>query len=447
MNSLYVQKAENIREVIRYIQKFRNSVIVIYIDEKTIESTLFSSHIKDIAFLHQAGLKVVIVPAARTRIDEVLKNNNVSWKYHNNIRITDQNSMPLIKMAAFDVSNIVMTNLAANNITAVIGNWVKARSRGIIDGVDFGTAGEIEKLNTQSILTVLNNNFIPIFPCIGWNSVGHPYNISSITLAQQIAINLNANKLFYIIDQAHINNSDYVIPQNLAQSNENTIPAMNINEVEEFLTLNSNLDNSIKSSKAKVLTVLKKAKQACQNGVDRVHIVDGSLEGVLPCEIFSELGSGTMIYTNDYGQIRAMEQCDLPSVLTIMRPFIEAGKLLPRTEEQLLSSLNDFIVFELDGGIHGCASLHIYDDNQAEIAAVAVELNFENMGIGPKMINHLLKKAKDFNLQSVFILTTQASDWFEKLGFIPDEIDTLPKQRKEIWNKKRNSKLFRLKLV
>ena len=163
MNSLYVQKAENIREVIRYIQKFRNSVIVIYIDEKTIESTLFSSHIKDIAFLHQAGLKVVIVPAARTRIDEVLKNNNVSWKYHNNIRITDQNSMPLIKMAAFDVSNIVMTNLAANNITAVIGNWVKARSRGIIDGVDFGTAGEIEKLNTQSILTVLNNNFIPIF--------------------------------------------------------------------------------------------------------------------------------------------------------------------------------------------------------------------------------------------------------------------------------------------
>jgi amino-acid N-acetyltransferase len=68
------------------------------------------------------------------------------------------------------------------------------------------------------------------------------------------------------------------------------------------------------------------------------------------------------------------------------------------------------------------------------------------MGIGPKMVSYLIDEAKKENLKSVFVLTTQTSDWFEKLGFIPDDIETLPEQRKQLWTKKRNSKLFRLNL-
>ena len=98
------EKAENIRDVIRYLQKFKNSVVVIYLNEKTIESSLFSSHIRDIALLHEAGLKVVIVPGARKRIDDVLESSKIGWHYENNIRVTDVDAMPLIKMAAFDVN-------------------------------------------------------------------------------------------------------------------------------------------------------------------------------------------------------------------------------------------------------------------------------------------------------------------------------------------------------
>ena len=123
------KKAENVRDVIRYLQKFKNALLVIYLDDKTISSPLFSSHIRDIALLHQAGLHVVLIPGARRRIDEVLKNANIKWTYNENIRVTPQDAMPLIKMAAFDVSNTVMTSLAANNITAVIGNWVRARGK------------------------------------------------------------------------------------------------------------------------------------------------------------------------------------------------------------------------------------------------------------------------------------------------------------------------------
>lgn len=469
MKEIITQKAENIRGVIRYLQKFKNALIVIYIDENIIESELFLSHIQDISLLHKAGLKVVIVPGARKRIDEILSASNIVCQYKDDIRVTSEDAMPLIKMAAFDVSNIIMTSLAANKITAVIGNWVRSRAKGVLDGFDFGTAGEIDKLQIDSINTVLNDGFIPIFPCIGWNEAGHPYNISSVSLAQQIAINLKADKLFYLMASPNLNKDYFLVPDDFPLAQNGDIPAMDLEELDLFVSKNGGAKPASNSSgKTNVLTLLEKAKVACLNGVSRVHILDGNIDGVLPSEIFSDLGSGTMIYKSNYGGIRPMEQTDIPSVLAIQKPFVEAQKLLPRTEQQLSAELSDFIVYEVDGGVHACAALHLYSDtgvsagrgdsnvsgggseyavaNQGEIAAVAVEQKFDHMGIGAKMIHFLIEKAKKQQLKSVFILTTQAADVFEKLGFKPDDISTLPQKRKEKWSPERNSKLFRLDL-
>lgn len=432
------RKAENVRDVIRYLRKFRNAVVVIYMDDRTIDSPLFSSHIRDIALLHEAGLRVLIIPGARKRIDEVLFSAGISSVYRDNIRVTEESAMPLIKMAAFDVSNVVMTSLAANGITAVIGNWVRSRSKGIIDGFDFGTAGEIDRIHSDSIRTVLDSGFIPIFPCIGWNSVGRPYNISSVLLAYQVAVSLKADKLFYMLDISSINSADYSVPENFAQTESGDIPAMNLEETDEFLRLNANAPDEI-------LSVVRTARNACADGVTRAHIVTGRLDGVLPCEIFSDLGSGTMIYTSDYGGIRQMRRTDIPSVLAIQRPFVENGKLLPRTELQISDSIGDYIVYELDGGIHACAALHLYSDGQAEIAAVAVENSFVHLGIGRKLTEYLIDKADRMNASGIFIMTTQAADWFEKLGFRADGIESLPEERRALWNPGRNSRVYRLR--
>ena len=426
MNQISMKKAESIRDVIRYLKKFHNALIVIYLDDKTISSPLFSSHIRDIALLHEAGLKVVIIPGARTRIDEVLSSADISWSYKDNLRITDDKAMPLIKMAAFDVSNTVMTNLAANNITAVIGNWVRSRAKGVIDGFDFGAAGEIDRLDTASLNTVLNDGFIPIFPCIGWSSVGKPYNISSAVLAQQVAVALKADKLFFVMGE-----------QNPILKDGEIIPAMNIEEVDSYVARQAD-DEQTKN-------LLSLCKSACLNGVNRSHILDGNLDGVLLTEIFSDLGSGTMIYTNNYGKIRPMEQTDIPSVLGVMRPFVAAGKLLPRTEADVASRLEDFYVYDFDGGVRACASLHRYDDGQFEIAAVAVDEAYSHIGIGPKLVENLVQTAKTNGAKSVFIMTTQASDWFEKIGFTEDKIETIPDERKKLWSPERGSKVYRLK--
>ena len=443
------KKADNVRDVIRYLQKFKNALVVIYLDDKTIQSSLFSSHIRDIAMLHEAGLKVVIIPGARTRIDEVLKASNVEWSYRDNIRVASAEAMPFIKMAAFDVSNYVMTSLAANGLTGLIGNWVRARGKGIIDGFDYGIAGEIDRLDVESLRTVLNNGFIPIFPCIGWSSSGHPYNISSISLAQQIAIGLKADKLFFVMENGGLNADDFdYIKGEVTVSENGKIAALDLEQVDLFIGTNIAMNPLPSEEKELQLTntctYLNLASEACKQGVTRVHLVDGNLDGVLLSEIFSDLGSGTMIYTNNYGKIRAMAHTDVPAVLAVMRPFVENGKLLPRTEDSLAAAMNDYLVYELDGGVHACASLHIYPDMQAEIAAVAVDENFAHMGIGPKLIEELLVRAKQKKAKSVFIMTTQAADWFERLGFVEDKIDSLPIERRAIWTPERNSKVYRL---
>ena len=443
-NSPILEKAERIRDVIRYIKRFKNATVVIYLDDDIIDSPLFVSHIRDIALIHQAGLQVILVPGARRKIDEYLSKNGISWTYENGIRITPSEAMPLIKNAAFDAANVVMTSLAGENLTAVIGNWVRARGKGVLSGVDFATAGEIDKLDDNTIKTILDNGFIPIFPCIGWSLNGKPYNISSAELASQIATHLHADKLFFLLPDAELSEKNFTIPKDLGLSPEGCVPAMNIEELDDFLNLNNSQTND---KEQKIISMLQLAKKSVMSGVTRVHILNGSIEGTLPCEIFSDLGSGTMVYKSNYGKFRAMRREDISAVLSLMRPFVSKEILLPRSEQQMESEYNDYIVYELDGAVRASAALHIYDRSQAEIAALAVDETCAHIGIGPKMIEYLIEKAKTVSIESVFILTTQTADWFEKQGFVADKIDTLPEKRLKKWNPKRGSKLYRLNLT
>ena len=185
----------------------------------------------------------------------------------------------LFRSAAFDVANNIMNILAGEHLTAVIGNWVKARGKGIIDGTDFGCAGEIDKIKIEAIKQTLDNGFIPIFPCIGWNDLGKPYNISSAELAAQIAILLKAEKLFFILPNAKITKEEFSLPNEIALSQDGNIPAMNVEMLSKILKLNSNSISEKDSHKEKLLAIFALAKNACENGVARIHILNGNTEG------------------------------------------------------------------------------------------------------------------------------------------------------------------------
>ena len=173
-----------------------------------------------------------------------------------------------------------------------------------------------------------------------------------------------------------------------------------------------------------------------------MHILDGRTEGVILKETFSSLGSGTMVYSNRYGGIRPMSLKDISDVLRIMRPFVDRGVLLPRAETQLEEALADYIVFEVDDSVHACAALHEFPEKTGEIAAIAVDEQFLHLGVGPKLVGYLCERAQKRGLTSVFVLTTQTSDWFLKLGFVESDPSALPEKKRLRYDRQRKSRVF-----
>jgi amino-acid N-acetyltransferase len=269
---------------------------------------------------------------------------------------------------------------------------------------------------------------IPIFPNIGWSSAGKPYNISSHELAIKISIAMQAEKLFFVTDFGGISINNLPISQ------------LNIKEAERIL------DENISDINDENIKLLNLSCEAAKNGVKRVHIVGGHSDGMLLKEIFSNIGQGTMIYTNEHDNIRKLTHSDIPEILRIITPLVEKGVLITRTNEDIENMIDEFVGYEVDGILHAVAALHFYDDNCAEICCVAVDGIYSGMGIGKRIVSYLVSLAKLQNKTRCFLLTTQTSDWFQELGFVETGIEDLPQIKRETYNKKRKSRIMVLNL-
>jgi len=439
-NGFLREHVDSIRETLGYLKRFREKTFVVKIDYTLVNDPIFPALVKDLSLLQEAGIRILIIPGAKERIDEILATFGVSDKTVDGIRITSEEAVPFIKMAAFDAANRVMTMLSANGINAVIGNWVRARGIGVIEGTDFQSSGLVEKVRVDTLRKVLDDGLVPIFPCVGWNAVGKPYNISSNELAVVAAVHLESEKLFFLTSRDEYCAADYAVPEGIPVTPEGRLANFSLGDLAAFFEANPKGEPGFE--------LLRYAHRACSEGVERVHILDGRKEGVILKEIFSNLGSGTMVYANRYGGLRPMTRQDIADVLRIMRPFVERGILLPRTEAQLEELRHDYVVFELDGSVHACAALHVYpEENTAEIAGIAVEESYVHLGVGPKLVDYLSDRARGRNLASVFALTTQTADWFQKLGFAETDVSSLPDKKRLSYNVKRRSRIFRKSLV
>ena len=406
------ESVDLIREVFLYTRRFKEQTFVFQIENSIIESDNFHGLIKDLAMLKESGINIIIIPGAHNHIDRILKQYNVETKSIDGVRISTTETIPFIKMAAFDVANSIMTSLSRSKISAVIGNWVHARGKGVINGVDYQETGVVDKIFKDPLLKVINDGLVPIFPCIGWNSQGKPYNISSRDLASSISITLGCSKLFFIGDHEKLGN----------------VNQMSIGQAKEYKGYGENL--------------VKLGVNVCENGVTRVHIINGRVEGIILKEIFSNTGEGTMIHANAYEQIRPMERDDIPDVLKIMKPYIEEGILINRNHEQMKENYKDFVVYEIDNRIHACGALHLKDDGIGEIAALATDLSSKTNGSGKSIVDYLIETGIERDAKAFFVLTTKTSDWFESIGFEKGTIDDLPIWKREKYNSQRNSRIY-----
>jgi amino-acid N-acetyltransferase len=433
------EQVDLIREVFYYQSRFDGKTIVLKIDYPILDAPHFPQILKDLAMLRATGIEIVLVPGSREWIDAVLKEYDTESQYVGGVRIATQDAIPFIRMAAFDVANRLMTLLTAFQANAVIGNFVRARGIGVVDGVDYQHSGRVEKILKEPLQQILDQGMIPIFPCIGWNAAGKPYNLSSNEIAMAVAEALQAEKLFFVTASDGFMEPRFTLPPGLVKNSDGRVARLSLEEAEEVLNLNAgNPDPDLK--------YLDLALTACRKGTERAHVVDGRMEGAILREIFSNLGIGTMVYGNDYESIRPMKADDIGDVLRLMQPLMSEGILIKRTENDLMSQQNDFVVYAIDDVVHACGSLHDYGEGQGEIAAIATDPVYSHLSMGRKILSYLVEKAAKLGLTRVFVLTTRTVDWFENLGFVEADLESLPPGKRAAYNHARKSRIFALEL-
>jgi amino-acid N-acetyltransferase len=280
---------------------------------------------------------------------------------------------------------------------------------------------------------------IPIFPCIGWNAAGKPYNLSSDDIALAVAEALQAEKLFFVTDSDGFMESRFLLPPGLVKNSDGRVARLSLGEAQEVLNLNAgNADPDLK--------YLELALTACSKGTERAHVVDGRMEGAILREIFSNLGVGTMVYGNDYESIRSMQGDDIGDVMRLMQPLMKEGILIKRTEDDLMERQADFVVYSIDGVVHACGSLHDYGEGQGEIAAIATNPVYSHLSMGRKIVSYLVEKAARAGMNRVFALTTRTVDWFEQLGFVETDLQSLPPRKRDSYDHTRKSRILALEL-
>jgi len=262
---------------------------------------------------------------------------------------------------------------------------------------------------------------------VGYSPTGEQFNLHSEDVATRAAIDLQADKLIFLHEDALEADS-------------------NGENLREISALTHNPRALLPKAMETLQRVLDHSIYACQHGVKRCHIVSTS-DGALLKELFTRDGSGLLIDSGSYDTLRQASIRDVSGIMALVKPLIDERILLHRSEQELERHIGDFYVAERDGSIIACASLTLYG-TQAELGCLAVHPDFRASGKASEILEHLTKIAQQKQCLSLFALTTRSGDWFREQGFIPDSLDNLPTQRKQLHNTTaRGSKMFSRRLT
>lgn len=417
-----------------YINAFRGRTFVIAFGGEMLADEQFAPLVHDIALLNSLGIKLVLVHGARPQIESRLKERKLSGEYCNDLRITDDNALVCVKEASSSVRadieallSIGITNspISSTRISVISGNFVTAQPYGVRDGVDFLHTGEVRKIDHKAINQALENNSIVLLSPIGYSSTGEIFNLSVEDVATTAAIELNADKLIYLVDAKGVTNK-----------RKSLVRELTLDESKNLLKENKKLE-------APIQRCLASAIKACQNNVERTHVLNRHIEGALLLELFTRDGCGTLITSENFEDIRSATVDDLPSLIELLSPLEQEDILVKRSREKLEIEIEHFTVVERDGMIIACAALYPYlQDKVAELACLAVHSDYQGNGRGDLLLKFIERQTKQLGVKQLFVLTTRTAHWFRERGYVSSDIKKLPIKRKSLYNYQRQSKMF-----
>ena len=449
-----------IRDAFFYARRYRGQCFIICLDDRLLDHIQIPTLISDIALLRTIGIGIVVVADAAFHIETALSH---SQRPTGGAAVVDDSDIAIIEHTAYACAGRLVSMLAAEEVQGVIGSWITATDIGVRNGVDWGRRGAIGAIDSARLRSVLLQSLIPIIPCVSWNRSGKIYELMARTLALHIAHALKAEKIFFVCAEPEIGPDDYPLPDDVTLNESGRVSHLTLQQIEQLSTYSPTILPGVDpansgpppSSRARqpdrpllLNDLLRHAYWAVkQAATKRVHIVDGRRAGALLGEIFSAVGVGTLVSSRRTEHIRPMREGDIQEMLRVMRPWIEDGILVSRSADTLREQMQDFVVYSIDGAIHGCGALRIIDNQTGLIEAIAVNRQQERLGIGGDIIRHLLGIARQRSLRSLYVQTTRTADWFERFGFRQVAPDELPPDLARAYNPQRRPRVLRYELA
>jgi amino-acid N-acetyltransferase len=421
-----------------YINAHRNQIFVVLISGEALADKNLPNIVYDLSLLHSLGVKLVLVHGSRPQITATLEANGMQSRYHRNLRITETECIEVVKqtVGALSVNLEAQFSMGMSNspmhgadVRLCRGNFVTAKPVGIHDGIDFHFTGHVRKIQAAAIEQQLANNNVVLLSNLGYSLTGEVFNLAAEEVATEAAIALKADKLILLVPTDGI----------LDDSGE-LIPSLSEDDAEFYV---SKLAENNDPDSACLGQALKAALRAYAHNVHRSHLISFKQDGALLQELFTREGSGSLVSSDNFDQLRDATIDDVASILTLIKPLEDAGTLVERSRELLENEIENFKVIELEGTVIACAALYPISDSSGEIACIAIGPHYQNKGFGDRLLASLESSARQEGMDSLFVLTTVASHWFLEKGFEESNLEELPKERQQLYNYQRKSKVLK----
>ncbi len=279
-----LKKAEVLIEALPYIQRFNRKIIVVkYGGSAMVDDNLKRSVIEDVTLLKLVGFKPIIVHGGGKEISRWVEKSGMEPKFVKGLRVTDEPTMEIAEMVLNKVNKslvqlVEQLGVLAVGVSGKDGGMLKVEKK-FADGEDIGFVGDVKEVNPKILFDLLEKDFLPIVAPIGLDDEYNTYNINADDAACAIARAVSAEKLAFLTDIEGV----YKDPKNPAT----LISELPVSEAKELMK-----SGFIGGG---MLPKLNNCIDAINNGVSRVHILDGRIPHCLLLEIFTNRGIGTAI--------------------------------------------------------------------------------------------------------------------------------------------------------
>lgn len=280
----YLDKAQVLIEALPYIQRFNRKIIVVkYGGSAMVDEELKKQVIEDVTLLKLVGFKPIIVHGGGKEISKWVSRVGMEPQFINGLRVTDEDTMEVAEMVLGKVNKSLVQHVEELGVRAI---GISGKDGGLLrvdkklsGGEDIGFVGEVKKVNADILYDLLEKDFLPIVCPVGMDDEFHTYNINADDAACAIARAMKAEKLAFLTDIEGV----YKDPKDPAT----LISELLVKEAKQLIE-----EGYIGGG---MLPKLNNCIDAIENGVSRVHILDGRIPHCLLLEFFTNKGIGTAI--------------------------------------------------------------------------------------------------------------------------------------------------------